>query len=751
VQWNGRTERSVASAGLAWGIVLLCLGSVPIPHGGPPLPGGLLASTPEGPALTLSPSAENLTPGNETFLEAAWTSAPPGCDLLPVWYAWAETGTPVPGVLNRSTGPVVAFDANTNLTGTAAITVRALVEEECGIGELAAYGSATTRLRVTAPLAIENLSAAPLPVVPGGPTNLTGVVTGGSPPYRIGVAWGDGSTSNASVGPAGTFRIAHAYAPGTYGPLVEAFDGAGAEAHAALGDPIAVSSGAALSLTASSSDPEVDRPLTVTLHEVAPPVRAIAFATCNYTAGAPPTLWLTSSTFDCTYAAPGRVTIAVTQSWNRTSELVAMLNETVAPALAVSGVPGTVDGALGETSVVPVNLSGGVAPIRLRLAPEDGAPAWNETAWTDGTIDLPLNSSWAGDAPIALSASDGAGASTPPIALAFDVAGPLNLSATVARAIGSNGTFVTVSASVVGGTGPFAWAVVPSASSNGSATFGGSLAATGTFGWSATFAEEGETSLTLLAVDAGGAVAGLALPVSLVPPLAVDLRLGDVLPQPNDTGAKVTLSAQFDGGLPPFSLVVDAETDAEWNLSADADGSFAWNLTVNATGPTNWSVAGTDALGVPFAWAGTLELPVDSNGSTGPSPSPSPSPAPGPAPAPSPAPASAASGSGSDGVGIAVLAALVALGAVGAFWWWRRRRTPTPTPAAPDPVAVLRKLIEPVDGADRPTIELLAEEEGVPLATVRETIDRLVADGTLRSETSPEGEEALSWANLPEP
>jgi hypothetical protein len=74
----------------------------------------------------------------------------------------------------------------------------------------------------------------------------------------------------------------------------------------------------------------------------------------------------------------------------------------------------------------------------------------------------------------------------------------------------------------------------------------------------------------------------------------------------------------------------------------------------------------------------------------------------------------------------------------------RRDRLPTP---GPDPVAVLRRIIEPADGAERFTVELLAEEAGVPLAQVRSTIDRLVSEGRVHSESGADGEEVLSWSH----
>jgi len=61
-------------------------------------------------------------------------------------------------------------------------------------------------------------------------------------------------------------------------------------------------------------------------------------------------------------------------------------------------------------------------------------------------------------------------------------------------------------------------------------------------------------------------------------------------------------------------------------------------------------------------------------------------------------------------------------------------------------VATLRRIIEPADGAERFTVELLAEEAGIPLTVVRSTIDRLVSEGTVHSESGADGEEVLSWS-----
>ena len=78
--------------------------------------------------------------------------------------------------------------------------------------------------------------------------------------------------------------------------------------------------------------------------------------------------------------------------------------------------------------------------------------------------------------------------------------------------------------------------------------------------------------------------------------------------------------------------------------------------------------------------------------------------------------------------------------------WRRRAQKPEGKTEGPNPEAVLKKIIEPAEGAERFTVELLAEEAGIPLGVVRSTIDRLVAQGTVVSEGGADGEEVLSWS-----
>jgi hypothetical protein len=242
----------------------------------------------------------------------------------------------------------------------------------------------------------------------------------------------------------------------------------------------------------------------------------------------------------------------------------------------------------------------------------------------------------------------------------------------------------------------------------------------------------------LWVVDSAGAIANTSLGLPLPPRLTLQVTVGVRSASPAGGSVTLSLALEISGGVAPFRVVFGAGGRAAWVFSVAADGPYFRNFTLAPSGAVDWSVACSDALGVTAGENGSLSVTPSSP----------------PAPVPPGGPPASPNGGPRPGVPFASLAAasVVALAVVAitilGVRWWRRRRGADPPAPGPDPVGVLRRLIEPADGADRPTIELLAEEEGIPLPEVRATIDRLVADGTLLREVSPEGEEALSWADL---
>jgi hypothetical protein len=65
---------------------------------------------------------------------------------------------------------------------------------------------------------------------------------------------------------------------------------------------------------------------------------------------------------------------------------------------------------------------------------------------------------------------------------------------------------------------------------------------------------------------------------------------------------------------------------------------------------------------------------------------------------------------------------------------------------APDPTLVLRRIIEPADGVDLATVEMLAEDEGVDRSTVHAVLARLRQAGTVRYARGIDGEEVFAWS-----
>ena len=206
------------------------------------------------------------------------------------------------------------------------------------------------------------------------------------------------------------------------------------------------------------------------------------------------------------------------------------------------------------------------------------------------------------------------------------------------------------------------------------------------------------------------------------------------------TGPAILLNLSIRGGLPPFNLWFNSSTEEEWNRSLSFDGTYSLSLPTNDSGRVRLGVILRDRLRA--EWGDAFEVVFRS--STPPSNASLP-------PPPSTAsPVNATSRDLLSSVTSSVLVLLLVVAAAAlAFALFRRRwHRPTGEPIrAVDPVQVLRRILEPAEGADRATVELMAEEAGLPLDEARMTIDRLVSQGSIRSESGPDGEEVLAWSD----
>jgi hypothetical protein len=335
---------------------------------------------------------------------------------------------------------------------------------------------------------------------------------------------------------------------------------------------------------------------------------------------------------------------------------------------------------------------------------------------------LPIDPARPGSLEVVARVVDADGTTTSNTTARLSVDPPLNDSVSSVRSPDSSGENLSLAGTVLAGVPPFLWVVAPGATPVNETTPAGILDAPGWFDWSGTYSTEGWTNVSVLVVDAAGSVSTATVDLEAVPPWEGNLS---VAPGTVPTPGTFELALSFTGGIPPFSVLVNASDGERWNRTAPSDDPISWNLSAQGSGLLGLQILVLDALGAELEWNRTIDV--------------APPPATDASSAPPPAPLSTAVA--------AILLVAALLGAGG--YLYRRHRGRAPTVASPDPVAVLRGIIEPADGADRATVELLAEEAGIPLTVVRSTIDRLVGTGTIRSEATHDGEEVVSWVPTP--
>jgi hypothetical protein len=735
---DGRPRRT--TDGWAWlGLLVLLAALIPT-TAGVPATGGATAHPPASLAsLSVTPAAARLAPSGSVVLLATWSIGAPNCTVVPYWFVWTATSDPVVGALNSTVGASVTYSATALSAAQVNVSVRASAAVACAGPARPEIAVASATINVSGPLSVSDLGVVPDPALPLAPVNLTGVVGGGLPPYRIVVSWADGATTVLSLSAPGPFAASHAYAAGGYDPRVTVLDGAGNASGSALGELVYVSDGPALAFAPTPGPVEAGTTVELSIDTLRAPSGAVVYATCGPIDGGAVEIWLPTTLLACNYTAPGPELPEAGLVLGRTVVGPVGLNLTVAPTLSVTADAGTIEAVAGVPATVGLAVTGGAPPY---------------TAWVEGSglssprvefaqggpqaiaVAVPA----AGDYPVVVGVVDAAGSAvTVPVVIASDPG--LNLSLNATRATTENGTVGTVEGTVSGGADPVAWIALPDGPCTPVDGFAGSDGDGSAFYWTAQFPGEGGTAVEVAAVDAAGTLVEATVALALVPALAAQFAWS-ALGAPNDSAnATVTVVVSIAGGLPPFALTVVANGTVAAAARFPTAGTDSANWSFNGSGRI--AVAGrlVDALGAVVEQNGTVTVPAAP-------PGPAPSPNPAPTPNPTPAPAPAASAGGTLGVVPWVGVGVVAAGAAG-FLWLRRRKAKAPAPSGPDPTATLKELIAPADGADRATIELLAEEQGIPLGTVRATIDRLNAEGRIRIERADDGEESLTWYDPP--
>ncbi len=681
------------------------------------LPGAETANT-SPTTLVIDPTDWWLVPGNSSPFDANWVGIPPGCTLSPQWYRWSTVGNSVEGTVSPTDAQSVNFTAISSVTGTSAVQVQSAAVLTCGARSSALFRSAEARVTVDAPLSFAAAYLGPNPAAPNQTVTLYSGLVGGSPPYLVRIGWGDGSVTWTNVTAPGPFEVAHLYSVGQYDPVLWASDSAGLAANLSAEEEVTVSNTLAVGIVPSSYIAEVGVSTTFRAIILHPPT---AFSWSGYCAGASGERSDDASEspmFNCTFVQSGidRVWFGVWGAGSDLGNASAVLPERVAAPLAARVSAPDVPSEVGNASDVLVEVSGGVPPFSVRWYLVGNRSSGTDRLFADGSLLLPVWPSGPGMDDVAVTVVDALGVIASNATVALDVAPSLAAEATSGGGPTVNATALVVSSSVVSGDPPFVWVVVPEYAPIGESPPTGVLLTATSFTWNATFDREGTINLTVAIVDSTGAFWQSNLSEQPVASLELSAGVGAGPPGVIEVNLTVT------GGVPPFFGWVNTSAGTVWNNTLSGDGSATREIPVSAAGNVSVTVSLVDRLG---EWAR-----ADGVADVRPPSVLAPS-----APVP-------------PDEGLAVGFALLGFGVVCAagFVAWRRRRQHAAPPPAPDAREVLRRIIEPADGVDRSTVELLAEEAGVAFEVAQLTLDRLIVDGTVRSEAGPVGDEILAWA-----
>ncbi len=716
---RGRSWTSERAVVLAFGVVLLLVSALrpPGPPGAGAIPRSLDLAPPAGGAgLVVDPASWQMTGGNSTGLLATWVGVPPGCGLTPQWYHWTLSQPPVSGLLNATSGPAVTFAADGAEPGATTISVEALALLACATGDAALVANASTTVTVVGGLALGNLSVDPAPLLPGQLAILSGSVSGGEPPYTIEVDWGDGVGSATGVRDPGPFSTTHAFATtGTFDPSVTAIDAGGQVVHTADPTTVDVSGDGAIALTPARTiaDPGIPVAWNATVEGVP------AWAPTDPECDGLPLLALTGpndTAGTCTFPVPGPATISVDLGpLFGGGDAVASAAISIVPPPRVTVVPPVDPTEIGLPTYLTADVTGGVPPLTLTVTGPDATSPAPLELWADGTVSVPVDPTGIGQLAYVVQVTDAEEVASPAVLVPLLVDPALGASFVDERILNATGANLSLDGAITSGVGPFVWSIVPSAP--GAPPSSGVLSGPGEFGWAATYQAEGPVTVRAVVADAAGGFREYAWTTSAIPPLRVTVELPA---NGTATAGSISLWVGISGGLAPFNVTAGSARGPVDSRSIDSDGSLLWSLAVGASGPIALGVVVRDSTGAQ-SWANiTVVVPA--------APTP-------PPPAPDLAPYAWAA------VAVALLVAVLVAARI------VTRRTRSSTSAEPvDPTSVLRSILAPADGAERTQVELLAEQEGVPLATARSTLDRLIADGSVRSETDGDGVEVLSWA-----
>jgi hypothetical protein len=673
--------------------------------------------------LVVDPLSWWMVDGDTTTLTATWVAPGPACVVSPVWFRWSVGGAGWAGSVDPTSGPQVNFTTSAESGGLAVVSVRSVAAVACGGRSTLALAAAQSNITVVVPVSILNLSVAPDPVEPGAPAYLAGNVAGGSPPYVLQAFWGDSTSSSATLNESGRFELTHSFATGEYRPGLLATDSNGLLARSVTPNSLDVSSSFSVGLVSNRSETDVGVPVQLNATALQAPNGSIMDWDCDAPTHAAAAADASHTQFACSFLTPGvgNATVEVFPGGG-VAPVSAFFPIAVEAPPTLAIVPYDSTAEVGQSLSVNLDVAGGVPPFQLAWSVTDSNQSGVLPVVADGPVTIPIQPCDAGSFNIVVRLTDSDGDVDSNSSARISVSPALNVAISSDRSQNESGAVLGTEGTVTAGAPPFLWFVDPSQAPIIGSNASGSLAGEASFDWWGVYRTSGTVGLTATVVDAEGGFAVARFGLETLTPFSAVISL---LNPPAETPGSAELEVQLSGGLPPFEVYVNATDGEEWNWSLASDGTSSSWLVAHSGDNLGLEITVIDATGSAFESNGTLRVPAAGE-------------------AISPSPPNEWSYSLAVGLPVAFAALALVAGL-------RYRRTRPVPRAPPDPVEVLREIIEPSDGADRATVELLAEEAGVALDLARATLDRLIADGTVLRETDPDGGEAVSWANLSSP
>src|SRR5208282_2585237 len=695
--------------------------------------------------LTVDPPSFWMRSGANLTLQAVWLTDSPGCNVTALWYHWSTDDGNATGFLNSTIGSTTTFTADSFGTGTVIVVALSGAELDCGTGVTIINRSSEANVSIVVPLSLSSAELGPNPIVTGATAVLRGTILGGEPPYQVEITWGDGTNSLVVLRVPGNFSIDHVFPAGQFVPSLLSSDSGGDTAEISVAEAISVGSGLEVAILPASYVAQVGVSAEFAGLVADQPPGAITLFDCSNATvnpGSVNPLASNETSFSCTFNAPGTAEVLFGAYSPRPGGPTAsvVLYESVVPLPSVSIRPIQSVGEVGGIAQIQVVLKGGVTPISLTWNLSGNRSGGEETLWTDGGGVISLALGQAGDLVVDTRVSDALGSVEINDTAIIRVDPALESNASGSSTYLPYGALATIDGNALSGCLPFAWWVIPAIAPANESAENGTLENDGGFAWTGSYIREGNLSISTAVVDGCGATRQTSIDVALVPLLSVGMTAapGPVLPEET-----LLINLSIGGGLPPFRLVVNASDNESWNRTLPTDGVYRCVLPTHANQSLKIDVSLADLLG------GVVRANLSVILTSPPDPVTPPSPT--PVPPPPATPISFGNSTNATSVDLAGLLAvvLVPVGVAAALLLVRHRRTRLDPHDAPgvDPEGVLKRIIEPADGAERFTVELLAEEAGVPLGIVRSTIDRLVGEGKVLAESGVDGEEVLSWSH----